>query len=100
MTIIKKYVEKINDEICGAKDYAEKALEAKAMGDSEKYARYKGMASDELNHAMIIHDYAVKDIDRLKSVYPDLPQDMLDKWEHAHKEYVEKVAWVRQMIAM
>lgn len=100
MTTIKKYVDKIDDEICGAKEYAEKALEYKALGDSDRYTKYKSMASDELNHAMTIHEFATRDVDRLKSVYPDVPEDMLSKWEKSHNEYVEKVAWIRQMLSM
>ena len=26
--------------------------------------------------------------------------EMMEKWEKAHKEYVEKVAWIRQMLNM
>ena len=100
MKMIKKYVEKIDEEICGAKDYAEKALECKAMGESDRYTKYKAMAADELNHAMTIHEFAAQDIEKLKSVYPDVPQEMMEKWEKSHKEYVERVAWVRQMLSM
>ena len=100
MKKIKKYVERIEDEVCGAKEYAENALEAKAVGDNDRYAKYRAMAQDELNHAMTIHSFAAQDIEKLKAVYPTIPQDMMDKWEHAHNEYVEKAAWVKQMIAM
>ena len=27
-------------------------------------------------------------------------EEMLEKWEKAHKEYVEKVAWIKQMLSM
>ena len=100
MTKIKKYVEHIDDEICGAKEYAEKALEYKAAGDANRYNKYKEMANDELKHAMTIHDFAVQDIEKLKAVYPNIPDDMLGKWESAHKDYVERVAWIKQMLAM
>lgn len=39
-------------------------------------------------------------MEQLKSVYPDIPQDMMDKWEHSHKDFVEKAAWIKQMQAM
>lgn len=100
MTKIKKYVEQIDEEICGAKEYAEKSLEYKAMGNSERYAKYRQMATDELNHAMIVHDIAVQDIEQLKAVYPEIPSEMMEEWEKSHKHYVEKVAWVKQMLSM
>ena len=47
MRAIKKYVEAIEEEIEGAKDYAEKYVEAKAKGDIGRANRYKEMAGDE-----------------------------------------------------
>ena len=100
MTKIKKYVENIADELHGAKCYMEKALEYKAMGNSDRYNKYKEMSIQELGHAMNLHDFAVQDIEQLKTVYPDIPQKMMDAWEKSHVDYVEKAAWIRQMQAM
>lgn len=100
MTKIKKYVEQIDEELCGAKDYAEKALEYKAVGDQDRFAKYRAMANDELNHAMIVHDMAAKDIEKLKAVFPEIPQKMTDAWDASHTGYVEKTAWIKQMLAM
>ena len=100
MTKIKKYVEGITDELDGAKEYIEKALECKAAGNSERYNGYKDMSIAELGHATRLHQYAVQDIEQLKTVYPDIPQEMMDKWERAHKEFVEKTAWIKQMQSM
>ena len=66
------------------------------MTDANKY---REMSGDELKHASYIHDFATKDIAELEKVYSP-PVEMLDKWNHAHKEYVERVAWVRQMLSM
>ena len=100
MTKIKKYVADIKEELDGAKHYMECALEYKAAGNTTRYAKYKEMSMQELGHAMSLHEFAVQDIEQLKSVYPEIPNDMLDKWEKAHVEYVEKAAWIRQMQAM
>ena len=100
MTKIKKYVEDIGEELDGAKHYIEKALEYKAMNDSTRYAKYKEMSLQELGHAQALHDFAVQDIERLKAVYPDIPSNMLDKWNKSHVEFVEKTAWIKQMQAM
>ena len=97
MKKIKDYAEKIDDEINGAKEYIEKALWYKAKGDSNRYEKYKTMSIQELGHATNIHQFAVEDIEALEKVYPEIPQDMMDKWNKSHNEYVEKVAWIKQM---
>jgi uncharacterized coiled-coil DUF342 family protein len=99
MLVIKKYVESIDEEIEGAKDYAEKYVEAKAKGDINKATRYKEMANDELKHAMYLHEWAVECIETISKVFT-APVDMQEKWDKSHKEYVEKVAWIRQMLSM
>lgn len=99
MKAIKMYVESVEDEIEGAKCYAEKYVESKAKGDMSRANRYKEMANDELKHAMYQHEWAVMAIEEISKVFT-APVDMQEKWEKAHKEYVEKVAWVKQMLAM
>jgi hypothetical protein len=99
MRAIKKYVEAIDEEIEGAKDYAEKYVECKAKGDMSKANRYKEMASDELKHAMYQHEWAVAEISEISKVFVP-PADMEEKWEKAHKEYVEKTAWIKQMLSL
>lgn len=99
MTIIKDYVDKIKDELEGAKGYAEKYVECKVKDDMHSANRYKEMANDELKHAMYEHEWAVKTIEKMRShITP--PEDMLEKWEKAHKEYVQDAAWIRQMLEL
>ena len=100
MKKIKDYIEKINDEIEGSKEYIEKALWYKAKGDNSRYNKLKEMSLQELQHAMNIHQFCSEDIAELEKVYPTIPQEMMDKWKKAHDEYVEKVAWLKQMQAM
>lgn len=56
------------------------------------------MANDELNHTEYIHDFATIEISELKKIYT-VPVEMVDKWDRAHNEYVEKVAWIKQMLS-
>ena len=100
MTKIKKYVEDIAEELNDAKKYIEIALEYKAAGDGARYNTYKDMSVQELQHSSNLHQFAVQDIEKLKSVYPEIPKDMMDKWSKAHIDYVEKAAWIKQMQAM
>ena len=99
MRIIQKYVEAIDEELEGAKNYAEKYVEYRVKGDNVAATKYKEMANDELKHAMYEHEWAVKEIDELSRIY-NPPAEMQEKWEKAHKEYVEHVAWIKQMLAM
>lgn len=99
MRSIKAYVEHIDEELEGAKDYAEKYVEAKAKGNMSMANKYKEMASDELRHAGYVHEFAVAEIDALSKVYTP-PVEMQKKWEESHREYVEKAAWIRQMLSM
>ena len=100
MTKIKKYIQDIEEELESAKCYIETALEYKAAGNATRYARYKEMSLQEMQHCQTLHEYAVQDIEALRSVYPDIPVEMQDKWDRAHANYVEKSAWIKQMQSM
>ena len=99
MTRIKKLADEIKDELCSAKEYAEEYLTFKAKGDGGWATRYKEMAMDELRHAGNIHDRAIAEIEQLRTVYTP-PEEMLEKWDKDHREYIEKAAWIKQMLAM
>ena len=99
MRKIKEYVEEIEEELEGAQDYAEKYVEEKAKGNMPKASRYKEMALDELKHASYIHEWVVKEIEEISKVYT-APEDMLEKWKKSHKEYVDKAAWIKQMLEL
>jgi hypothetical protein len=48
---------------------------------------------------MYLHEFAVNEINELSKVYTP-PANMQEVWNKAHREYVEKVAWVKQMLSM
>jgi hypothetical protein len=99
MRSIKKLVDAMNDEIHGAKEYAENYIESKVKGDMQKATRYKEMSNDELKHAEYEHEWAVKEISEISKIYKP-PLEMEEAWEKSQKDYVEKVAWIKQMLAM
>ena len=100
MKKIKDYVDQMEEELEGAKEYIEKALWYKSKQNTIRYNKYKEMAIQELNHAEAIHTFAVEDVAALEEVFPEPPASMMEKWNEAHNCYVEKVAWIKQMIAM
>lgn len=99
MKAIKHYVDLINEEIEAAKEYAEKYVECKAKGHTNRAMKYKEMTEDELKHTGYIHDMGEQDIEELKKVFIP-PAEMQEMWDKSHKEYVERVAWIRQMLEM
>jgi hypothetical protein len=99
MRSIKKFVDAIDEELEGAKEYAEKFVEHKAQNDMQTAQEYYEMANDELRHANIIHGFAVAKINEIGKVFT-APVEMEEAWKKSHKEYVERVAWIKQMLAM
>ena len=69
MKKIKDYVERIEEEIEDAKEYAERYVECKVKDNMSSANKYKEMASDELKHAMYLHEFAVNEINELSKVY-------------------------------
>lgn len=99
MKKIKKFVDAISEELEDAKEYAESYVEAKAKGEVGIATRYKEMAGDELKHAMFLHEMVVAEIKEISKIFTP-PTAMQEKWDMAHKEYVEKAAWIKQMLTM
>lgn len=99
MKRIKKLVHKIDEELCGAEHYADKAIEYKADGDNEMYRKFSQMASEELSHAMTIHELAVREIDKVSAVITP-PAEMREQWELAHQNYIERAAKIKSYISM
>lgn len=99
MKIIAEYVDRIDDELQDAKDYAEKYLYQKSLGNSKEANYYREMASDELQHSDYLHDMATTEIRRLKEVYKPT-QAMQETWDKSHVRYVEIASWVRKMLEM
>ena len=99
MTRIKLLVDSLKDELHSAKDYAEEYLTFKADNNTPWANRYLEMAQDELKHADYLHERVVAEIEELRETYTP-PQNMLDKWDADHKKYIEKAAWIRQMLSM
>lgn len=99
MTRIKELADEMKDELHSAKCYAEEYLTFKAKDNSMWANRYKEMAQDEMKHAGYLHERVVAEIEELRKVYTP-PQDMLDKWESDHKKYIEKAAWIKQMLTL
>lgn len=99
MKYLNELVEDIDEEIEGARNYAEKYVACKAKGNLTRAAKFKEMANDELKHATYLHEIAITDIEELEKVFKPTAE-MQEVWDKSHKSYVDRVAWVRMMLNM
>ena len=100
MRSIQKLANRIHEGLEDAQRYAELYVEKKAAGKQQWAGKFQKMSEDELQHAAILHEFAVYEIDQLRAVFKSPPPSMLDAWEAEHKAYVEKAAWIKQMLAL
>ena len=98
MRLIEKMIDHINDELDGAKEYAEKYIENRAMGKTTRASAFREMAKDELRHAGNIYGYAMEDIEAVKKVYA-MPPEAEEMWEHELKHYADCVAKIGMMLS-
>jgi DNA-binding transcriptional regulator YiaG len=97
MKLLHKMLEALEEEVEGAKEYAEKYIESRARGNMTRANKYKEMANDEIKHAGYIRDMNIMDADELKKVYTISEEDET-AWEHGHKRLNEEIAMVKQML--
>ena len=97
MKLLDHMMEHICDELDGAWEYTEKYLENKAKGES-RYARYRQMALDEINHAETLYSFTVEDIQSLKKVYT-LTAEEDEKWDHTKKRFMERVSMLKHTLS-
>lgn len=100
MQKIKDLAEHIKEELCDAQHYAEDYIDKKVNGETSMASKYKEMATEELKHAGYLHDYVVEEIKKIQAAGVKPPAEMLDKWESEHRQYVDKAAWVKQMLTL
>lgn len=99
MRKIMEIIDKIDEELDNAKEYAEKYIEYKVADDIIKIEIFKEMAKDELRHASFWHETLIKETESLCKVFV-APEQICKAWEESHKRFVEKSAWIKQMLAM
>lgn len=87
------------DEVEGARNYAEKYIESKAIGDSQLMSRFYEMAQDELKHAEYIYDKMVKEIEKIDAVV-SMPSKSVDEWNRHKSKYIECAAWVKYILSL
>lgn len=99
MKIIEELIEAFEEELEGAKHYAERYIECKARNNMTRASKYKEMGHDELKHAQCIKDMSATDIASLMGVYqPTAEED--EKWNKAIVKYAECKAKIERILEM
>lgn len=96
MTIIKKLVRMIDEELADAEKYADCALKMRDENPSLAIVYYN-LSLDEMKHMQMLHGEVVKIIEMYRKEHGEPPAAMLAIWEYKHEEHVE---WAEKITAM
>ena len=99
MKVIKELVEMIEEEVCGAEQYAKKAMQYK---DEDKLLadNYAKMAEVELQHVDLLHAQVVRIIKSWEAKGNTAPPEMTAIWQWEHGKAVDHIARVKVMLNM
>lgn len=94
------FKDQICDELKGAKCYAKKAIEIKAMAPSWS-KMFIEMSSAELEHAKYLYkmfeEYYMKVSDEFKSKLPDYIEDIKEDIDEMYTKYTMKTKYLHEM---
>lgn len=94
--MLEYFKDKLNEELCGAKEYVKLALEFKATNPNWSKMLID-MSSAELNHATNLYKMAEESYTSTKSVYNETPKYIKEIWDCIATMYLEKTAKVKFM---
>lgn len=99
MKVIKELVEMIEEEACGAEQYAKKAMqykdEDKALADT-----FAKLAETELQHVDLLHAQVVRIIKAWQAKGNEVPPAMEAVYDYTHQKSIDHVARVKTLINM
>jgi ferritin len=98
MLIIKNVSKQIKEELHDAEKYAKCSIEHKTE-HPQLAALYNRLAGEELTHAMLLHDEAVRLIEKAEAEKP-APHVMRELWAWQHEEMIEEEREVRRIMDM
>jgi hypothetical protein len=99
MKTLDRMIDDLEEEVEGAREYAEKYIDCRAKGNIPRANKYKEMAQDELKHAGYIRDFAIADAEGIKRVHT-LTEEEEHKWEHSHKKLNDEIAMIQHLLSM
>lgn len=98
MTIIKRISEMIEEELDGAKEYAECALKNKDSHPQLSRVFYD-ISLQEMQHIDLLHNEVVKIIEAHRNNHGEPPAAMMAVWEYLHDKHIKKSTIIKVMQA-
>lgn len=99
MKIIEKLSDMMEEELCGAQKYIECAMKWKDA-DILLAKMYSDMSTDELKHAMMLHESSVRLINEYKRSGEEVPPEMEAVYNYLHEKHMEKYNGIKVLQAM
>lgn len=98
MKLIRDLSEMISEEISDAKKYAMCGIEHK--DDEPELAKlFTQLATEELGHAMRLHDHVVRIIRSYREEHGEPPAPMMAVYEYLHKKNIDAAAEVKVLLS-
>lgn len=99
MKVIKEIVDQIEEEIDGAENYAERAMqyreEDKALADT-----YAKLSEVELGHVDLLHAQVVRIIKAWQAKGNETPHDMEILYQWRHDKEIQKIKEIKILLSL
>lgn len=103
MKIIKNLIEHIDEEMHDAEKYIVCSLKHKHDG-TDLDSLFIKLASAEIEHATMLHEAVVKEIDKARSEMHSkgthIPEYMAEMWNEEHEDYIERMAILKHRLEL
>ena len=99
MNVMTLLMERIDDELQDACDYAKLALEYRDM-EPELAVLFARLSEEEMTHMNLLHGAAVEQIERIRRQGGTVPEAMAAVYEYLHKRQIDKAEGVKRYQSM
>ena len=96
MKLIETLSEKISEEICDAKSYAELAIENREAHPDLAQTLYE-LSVEEMGHMSRLHASVAEIIEQYRKTNGEPPASMLAVYDYLHKQQIGKAAEAKAM---
>lgn len=99
MNVMTLLMERIDDELQDACDYAKMALEYRDT-EPELAVLFARLSEEEMTHMQLLHGAAVEQIERIRRQGGTVPEAMAAVYEYLHKRQIDKAESVKRYQSM